>query len=108
MREFPLDRLTEAVKQLYLTANYEIGPDVEGAVCRACQAEESPVGRRVLAQLAEKLRFSDPMSDDQLADLENRIGAKIAELSTAADKTAIIEELDSLLEERNRKCKTLK
>ena len=48
------------------------------------------------------------MSDDQLADLENRIGAKIAELSPAADKTAIIEELDSLLEERNRKCKTLK
>ena len=58
MREFPLDRLTEAVKQLYLTANYEIGPDVEGAVCRACQAEESPVGRRVLAQLAENYRIA--------------------------------------------------
>lgn len=71
-------------------------------------AEKDAAAKAALAQLAEKLRFSDPMSDDQLADLENRIGAKIAELSTAAEKTAIIEELDSLLEERNRKCETLK
>lgn len=71
-------------------------------------AEKDAAAKAALAQLAEKLRFSDPMSDERLADLENRIGARIAELSTAAEKTAIIEELDSLLEERNRKCKILK
>lgn len=71
-------------------------------------AEKDAAAKAALAQLAEKLRFSDPMSDELLADLENRIGAKIAELSTAVDKTAIIEELNSLLEERNRKCKILK
>ena len=71
-------------------------------------AEKDAAAKAALAQLAEKLRFSDPMSDERLADLENRIGAKIAGLSTAAEKTAIIEELNSLLEERNRKCKILK
>ena len=82
--------------------------EMQTEVERLANAEKDAAAKATLAQLAEKLRFSDPMSDDQLADLENRIGAKIAELSTAADKTAIIEELDSLLEERNRKCKTLK
>ena len=71
-------------------------------------AEKDTAAKAALAQLAEKLRFSDPVSDERLADLENRIGAKIAELSTAADKAAVIEELNSLLEERNRKCKILK
>ena len=71
-------------------------------------AKKDTAAKAALAQLAEKLRFSDPVSDERLADLENRIGAKIAELSTAADKAAVIEELNSLLEERNRKCKILK
>ena len=71
-------------------------------------AEKDATAKAALARLAEKLRFSDPMSDERLADLENRIGARIAELSTAADKTTVIEELNSLLEERNRKCKILK
>ena len=71
-------------------------------------AEKDAAAKAALAKLAEKLRFSDPMSDERLANLENRIGAKIAELSTAADKTAVIEELNLLLEKRNRKCKMLK
>ena len=61
-----------------------------------------------LAQLAEKIRYSDPMSDEQVADIEDRITAKIAELKSSTDKTEIINELNSLLDERNKKCKLLR
>ena len=64
--------------------------------------------KTVLTQLAEKIRFSDPMSNEQLADLENRISIKAAELKTASCKLEIITELNSLLDERNKKCKILK
>ena len=59
-------------------------------------------------QLAEKIRYSDPMSDEQLADIEDRIAVKIAELKSSADKVKIINELNSLLDERNRKIKISK
>ena len=59
-------------------------------------------------QLAEKIRYSDPMSDEQLSDIEDRITEKIAELKVSTDKTIIINELNSLLDERNRKIKIFK
>ena len=61
-----------------------------------------------LTQLAEKIRFSDPMSNEQLADMENKISVKVMELKTAANKVEIITELTSLLDDRNKKCKILK
>lgn len=64
--------------------------------------------KTALMQLAEKIRFSDPMSSEQLADLENKISTKIAELNTTSSKMKIITELNSLLDERNKKCKILK
>ena len=64
--------------------------------------------KTALTQLAEKIRFSDPMSSEQLADLENKISAKVLELKTAPNKVEIITELNSLLDERNKKCKNLK
>ena len=64
--------------------------------------------KTALTQLAEKIRFSDPMSNEQLADLENKISIKAAELKTASSKLEIITELNSLLDERNKKCKNLK
>ena len=64
--------------------------------------------KTALTQLAEKIRFSDPMSNEQLTDLENKISTKIAVLKTAASKLEIITELNSLLDERNKKCKILK
>lgn len=64
--------------------------------------------KTALTQLAEKIRFSDPMSSEQLADLENKISVKAMELKTAANKVEIITELTSLLDERNKKCKILK
>ena len=64
--------------------------------------------KTALTQLAEKIRFSDPMSNEQLADLENKISIKAAELKTTTSKLEIITELNSLLDERNKKCKILK
>ena len=64
--------------------------------------------KTALTQLAEKICFSDPMSSEQLADLENKISSKVAELKATSNKLEIITELNSLLDERNKKCKILK
>ena len=64
--------------------------------------------KTALLQLAEKIRFSDPMSSEQLADLESKISTKFAELKTTLSNLEIITELNSLLDERNKKCKILK
>ena len=71
-------------------------------------AETDAATKSELAQLAEKIRYSNPMSDEQLADIEDRITVKIAELKSSANKVKIINELNSLLDERNRKCKLLR
>ena len=61
-----------------------------------------------LKKLAEKVRFSDPMSHEMLGELDSRISAKVDVLKTTADKKALIDEIDLLLVERNKKCKILK
>ena len=71
-------------------------------------AETDTATKSALTQLAEKIRYSDPMSDEQIVDIEERITEKIAELKASADKAKIINEINSLLDERNRKCKILK
>ena len=71
-------------------------------------AETATDTKAALTQLAEKIRFSDPMSNEQLADLESKIPTKAAELKTAASKMEIITELNSLLDERNKKCRIMK
>ena len=71
-------------------------------------AETDTDTKTALTQLAEKIRFSDPMSNEQLTDLENKISAKVLELKTAANKVEIITEIISLLNERNKKCRILK
>ncbi len=70
--------------------------------------ENDPATKTALNQLAEKIRFSDPMSCDELSELEAQIAQRIAVLKTADDKQPVIKELDLLLTERNEKCKILK
>lgn len=82
----------------------ELQADVELLIDREADAEI----KTALQQLAEKIRFSDPMSNNTLAEIENKIAAKVSELKTESDKMAIIHELDLLLVERNKKCKILK
>ena len=71
-------------------------------------AETDTGTKTPLTKLAEKIRFSDPMSNEVLADLEEEISAKVKELKTTEDKAGIITALDSLIEERNNKARILK
>lgn len=82
----------------------ELQADVELLIDREMDTEI----RTALQQLAEKIRFSDPMSDDTLSKIESMIADRVAELKTESDKMTIIHELDLLLAERNKKCKILK
>ena len=58
MREIPVEQLTAKVRQLFLTANYDIGPDIEQAVEHAAEGEPSPIGRSVLCQLCENYQIA--------------------------------------------------
>ncbi|MBQ2793323.1 MAG: hypothetical protein IJF05_01325 [Clostridia bacterium] len=72
------------------------------------ESETDVKTKAALKKLAEKIRFSDPMSHEMLGELELRISAKVEELKTAADKKSLIDEIEMLLTERNKKCKILK
>ena len=53
IRELDVAAVTAAVKDLCITANYDLPVDVYEALTAAAEAEESPVGREVLAQLVK-------------------------------------------------------
>ncbi len=69
--------------------------------------------KKSLASLAESLRFSDPMSSEELFSIESKIENKVRELrSMDLEAEEIvkkeIDEVKLLVEERNNKCKLLK
>ena len=72
------------------------------------ETETDAETKAALKKLAEKVRFSDPMSHEMLGELESRISAKVEEMKSTADKKTLIEEITTLLTERNKKCKILK
>ena len=53
VRELDVAAVTAAVRDLCITANYDLPVDVYEALKAAQEVEESPVGREVLAQLVE-------------------------------------------------------
>lgn len=71
-------------------------------------AETDPETKKLLEDLAEKIKFSDPMSNEQLKPIEDKIKDKINELKNSNSKSAVIGEIDVLLAERNNKAKILK
>lgn len=82
--------------------------ELQAAIELLADNESDAAVKTALSQLAEKIHFSDPMGNEQLADLENKISTKVAELKTTSSKLEIITELNSLLDERNKKIKILK
>ncbi|MCM1509064.1 MAG: hypothetical protein NC177_18290 [Ruminococcus flavefaciens] len=64
--------------------------------------------KAVLLVLIDKVRFSDPISNDALAELESKISQKVEQLKNAEDKTMLINEISTLLSERDGKCRLLK
>ncbi|MBQ7119184.1 MAG: hypothetical protein IJO09_03130 [Oscillospiraceae bacterium] len=98
-----INRVEEkAEKKVFYIKSLQV--DVEMLVSSETDANT----KAALTKLAEKIRFSDPISNDALANLEAEISAKVNELKTAENKTEIITVLDSLITERNKKAKLLK
>jgi len=58
MREVRYDKVVEAVSNLCMTANYDLGEDVAEAVRRAYDIEESPTGKSILKQILENADIS--------------------------------------------------
>ena len=71
-------------------------------------SEKDPETKKAFTKLAEKIRYSDPMSDDALIELEGRIEEQIQLLKNSVNKLEAIENIESLVDERNAKCKILK
>lgn len=98
-----INRVEEKVeKKIFYIKSLQV--DVEMLASTETDADT----KAALTRLAEKIRFSDPMSNEVLADLEEEISAKVKELKTAKNKAEIITVLDSLITERNKKAKLLK
>ena len=82
----------------------EIQTDIE----MAAECESDVATRQKLLKLAEKVRYSDPVSSGALSEMEQKIADKVKSITGAYDKPAIIEEIELLLLERNKKCKIYK
>lgn len=65
--------------------------------------------REMIEKLAEKFRYSDPVSDSEIDAIENEIKDKLAVLkdniSFGTEIASVCKEIDVLLDERNLKCK---
>jgi fumarate hydratase subunit alpha len=53
LREIHVRSVTDAVRELCLTANCDLPPDVAAALARAREAEESPLGKQILEELLD-------------------------------------------------------
>lgn len=53
IRRIKAGEVTAAVKKLFMDCNYFIGKDIMSALEKACENEQSPVGKSVLSQIIE-------------------------------------------------------
>lgn len=84
--------------------------DAENLLARA----NTPETKATVKKVYEAIRYSDPMSNDNLNEIEGRIGYefKTFEMAVKSGDTAVVEnqaeELLILINNRNNKCKALK
>jgi len=68
LREIPIDRVREAVRDLYKEACVVINPELKEALARAAKEEPSPMGREILTMLIENAALAErerlPMCQD--------------------------------------------
>ena len=74
---------------------------------------KTPEVKKEMEKLEEKLRYSDPVSNDDLAELEKQISTRIVRLGNMLEKDNQetmdeISEISRLIDERNRMCKAFK
>jgi len=58
MREISTDTITATVADLCMSANYDLGTDVETALQSALKTETSPVGRGILQQIVDNAKIA--------------------------------------------------
>lgn len=73
----------------------------------------APEGKAACRRVTEALRYSDPVSHGDLADIESQITLKFREFSEAAagsreNTGTLASELTALINDRNKKCQLLK
>ena len=59
MREIDSKIITETLSEMCIEANHYLTPDMEAALIKAGDQEESPLGKQVLSQLRENLKIAD-------------------------------------------------
>ena len=63
MRTVNVDKVTEAVHEMCINANYFLSSDMQKKLKEAAEQEESPLGRQILCQLQENLQIA---GEDQI------------------------------------------
>jgi fumarate hydratase subunit alpha len=58
MREITTEKITKTVAELCMSANYDLGEDVEAALQAGYEKETSPVGRGILDQILQNAEIS--------------------------------------------------
>jgi fumarate hydratase subunit alpha len=95
MRDIDAGQITQAVRDLFLKAPFELGADVMAAFEQGLAAEESPVGREVLKRLIENAQVARteriPLCQDTglailFVDLGQDVHVSGAPLSTAIEE----------------------
>ena len=95
-------------KKIFYISSLKI--DVEACIPFVTNAET----KKQLEAFAEKIRFSDPMSHESLANCEKELAEAVASITTTlkadgtADVSTEIQHAIALLEYRNQRCLALK
>ena len=98
-----IERVEQKVQgKVFYIKNLQVDIEILASVEKDAETKEK------LKLLAEKVRFSDPMSNEQLASLEEKISIAAGKLKSSDDKLEIINQLNKLIDERNKKVETLK
>lgn len=58
MREIPVEKIKEKVKEMLIAVNYELSSDMRAALIEAESKETSPVGQNILSQLEENMKIA--------------------------------------------------
>lgn len=59
LREIQANAIKEAVRQMFIKMNYEIGDDVKKAIADAMEKESSPLGKNVLSDLLKNSEIAE-------------------------------------------------
>lgn len=100
-----ISRVKEKVQQKVSTIK-----SLQVEVDLIAEAQTDTETKEALEALAEKIKYSDPMSDESLSPIEDEIGEKIATLKTIPTTNILssVKQIEILLLERNKKSKLLK